>query len=100
MDRPRWRSPTGLHWLVPSKEAHNLAQFERDAIMATTSTPMKTHEDNFRNKAQEMGDAAKQFGDKAKDAAASAADKAKETASNVVDRVKDMASNMADKTKD
>jgi phage-related tail protein len=68
--------------------------------MSTTASPAKTQEDSFKAKAQEMGEAARQFGDKAKDAAANVADKAKETAGNVADKAKDAASKMADKTRE
>jgi len=67
--------------------------------MATTANPVKSFEENVKNKAQEMGDAAKQFGDKAWDAAGNAVDKAKETATSAFDKAKETATSAVDKAK-
>jgi gas vesicle protein len=68
--------------------------------MATSTSSMKSHEENLKSKAQEAADTAKQFGEKAKDAACNVADKARDAVSSVADKAKDAAGNFVDRTKE
>lgn len=61
---------------------------------------MRSHEDTFKNKAQDLAGAAKHAGDKTKEAAETVFDKVKETASGVMANAKDLASSAVDRTKE
>jgi len=72
----------------------------KEEIMATTTSPMKHLEDNFKGKPQEMQDMAKPLGDKAKGIASNILDKTTDFASNIVDTTKDTASSLSHKAQD